>query len=142
KKNNQYISEFINGIISESEYITDTTATDGNTCSMYVNNGIATYINKSTKAVVTVNKFKKATYCPLHPKIVEMHRKEVRKLDRKEQVVLNKIEEYELESAVELAQLELRKHRTRSNNVKRECIMKIDLINGQKERLKSELAEV
>ncbi len=141
-KNKQYISEYINNLILESEYITDTTATDGNTCSMFVNDGIAIYIDKNNNTIVTVNKFKKATYCPLYPKIVEMHKKEIRKLDRKEQAVLNKIRTYDLESAVKLAQLELRKHKTRSNNVKRECMMSMDLIKGQKGKLKSELDEV
>lgn len=67
---------------------------------------------------------------------------EIRKLDRKLNSLKKKLEEYKHVSDVECSQLQLRKYKTRSKNVKLECEAKITNIRLQLNTYEKEIDEI
>lgn len=129
------VTNNVRNLIKNSKFITETTAKDGNRCYMFASKGIAYFIDKGLRTVVTINKFESMPHNPIHSKAKELYQKEIRKLDRSERARMKQLELLKLESNYEIAELMLKMHKTKSESVKLAC-------KGRQEALKMRVDEL
>lgn len=115
------VNKYIRNQLANADYIGVTTANDGNMCHMFINRGIALYLDKSLETVVTINKFDKIPQNMLQDKIKNLFQKEFRKLDRSEKAKLKQLglQKYEIE--LEIAELKLKEYKSKSESLKLAC---------------------
>jgi len=75
-------------------------------------------------------------------KVKDLYSTEIRKLDRSFNALKKRIEEFNLHSAVEHAQLQLRIHKTKSKSVKLSCEARMTAIHLTRMAYESELKEI
>lgn len=132
----------IKGLLKKSKLIGMQLSENGTPSVLFAYKRHGFYLSRDLKTVLTVNRFESVTYEPLKNKIAELHAKEIRKLERKESCKSKRLKLIELECQVELAELKLRYHKSRSESVKLSCQCRIKAINERLQELKEEINEL
>jgi hypothetical protein len=130
---------YFRGVLKKATCIGETICSKGNPAILYAHHHVAIYLSLDLTTIYTVNKFDTVSFEPLKNKIYQLHRKEFNKLDRTIKCKISRLKMYKLESAIELAQLEYRRIKTRSQNV-RDCSNKrIEEIREQIKKMELEI---
>lgn len=101
----------------------------GNPAILYAIGRIGIYVSTDYKEIVTVIKQESVTYEPIKEKVRELHAKEIRKIKRKEYTCKRRLEDDTYNINVELAQLKLRHHKSRSESVKLACQARMNALD-------------
>jgi gamma-glutamylcyclotransferase (GGCT)/AIG2-like uncharacterized protein YtfP len=111
---------------------------------LYTINKIAIITTLDLAEIKTVYRREDVTikYEPIRKKMCEFHDKELRKLNRRESSMVKKLELLKLETQVEIAQLNLRLHKTRSQAVKNVCKARANAINERIHEIESEINQI
>ncbi|TCJ00011.1 hypothetical protein [Cytobacillus praedii] len=115
---------------------------DGSPCILYANGRVGMYVSLDHTEMKTVIKHESVTYEPIKSKVAELHAKEFRKIARKETTYKRRLENSILEVNLEIANLELRKHRTRSISVKNACEARIAALRLHIKEKEDEIEEI
>ncbi|WP_025846576.1 hypothetical protein [Brevibacillus agri] len=129
--------------IRKATYITEVTGADGKSGTLYAYNG-ACYIvryDDDVPIIVTVYKTEPAVTA-IRNKVYELVTKELRKIERKERDTERRVAIKKAELAVEVAQINLRKVRSRSASVRAACQARINALNAAIAELDAELRGV
>jgi DNA repair exonuclease SbcCD ATPase subunit len=78
----------------------------------------------------------------LRNQYIKLGTKEIRKLNRREQTLHKRLEEYQLEYDVQMALLNKRMYKTRSNNVRKVCKTEKKQLNSSLNTLKQQIRDV
>ncbi|PAD70532.1 hypothetical protein CHH83_01655 [Bacillus sp. 7586-K] len=109
---------------------------------LYANGRMGIYVSTDYKEVRTVIKRESVTYEPIKNVVAEIHAKELRKLSRKEKACKNRLEEERIEVNLEIAKLERRLFRTRSEAVKMACKARINALNIHIKEKEDEIEQI
>lgn len=109
---------------------------------LYAYDGLAIYLTLDLTKVKTVIQRTELNYQPIREKVVELHKKELRKVERIEQMKKKRLRLEKLRINIELARLEYRKETTRSKNVKAQCDKEIKEYKSYIKSLESELDKI
>lgn len=127
------VVKFIHKNLIQAEYIGQITDTEGNDSHFFVRNKIGFHLSLDLRLIYTVIKIEdKIAPSPINDKVKELIHKEFRKLDRKEKAELKKFELFKREANYKIAEVSLRKYKTKSLSVKMSCEA---LINALQESL-------
>jgi hypothetical protein len=146
-KDTTYALNFVKDIIKNGEYLGEhfggSPNDESELCSMFVAKGIMVIVN-SKMEVVTVMKKEDHTYFHdrLRNQYIKLGTKEIRKLNRREQTLHKRLEEYQLEYDVQMALLNKRMYKTRSNNVRKVCKTEKKQLNSSLNTLKQQIRDV
>lgn len=142
KRNKEEALGHFRGILRQAQKIGETTCEKGNRTILYAYQRHAVYLSLDLTTIITVNRFENTTYEPIKDKMVSIHRKEFNKLERQERSTEKKLKLLQLESAIEIAQLNYRSIKTRSQNVKKECSYRIEELEAQLKNMEEELHKI
>lgn len=117
-------------------------AEDGGEAILFAIGRCAIYVSLDYKEIKTVRRQETVTYEPIKNLVAEIHAKELRKLTRKENACKRKLHETKLEVKLEIAQLELRMHRTKSIAVKNACQARINALNIHMKEKEDEIQKI
>ncbi|WEG18679.1 hypothetical protein PQ478_09380 [Alkalihalophilus pseudofirmus] len=127
--NDSIIIGNIRALLKRAEFIGESVCEEkGNISLLYAVDRIGIYLSTDKKEVITVIKKETVTYKPLRDKMLELHKKEFRKLHRKECARRKRLEGLLLDCEVEIAELKRRKFKTRSQAVRNACDCRISAI--------------
>lgn len=115
---------------------------DGTETILYAHGRTAVYLSLDLKTIITVNKFEYVSYQPIKDKVEALHRKEFKKLERIEKSKIRKLNDIKLKYAIEIAQLNYRQKRTRSNQVREYCESRKKEINIMFAEFEKEISEI
>lgn len=122
------------GVIEDAETHTS--------CHLYANNKIAIILSLDYKTIVTVYKADTITYDPLKEKVLELHRKRFNRFTITEKAKTRKLERLRLECKVEVANCQLRSHKTKSVAVKNACVARINAIHQTLNEYEKEIEDL
>jgi hypothetical protein len=120
-KDRNSVLGFLRKVLKEAICLGEVLDEDENWSVLYAKNRIAIYLSLDLKTIITVNRFENVTFEPIKEKLKGLCEKELRKLRRKERCLVRRNERELLKCKVELAELDLRAYKTRSNNVRKQC---------------------
>ena len=123
-------AEFICEVVDEER---------GNPALLYAYQGVNFYLSPNKTMVYTVINNKSNIYNPLRKELIHMHKRRLNHFQIKEKACKKKIELKTLEANVEISNLKLRMHKTRSITVRNECEKRIKEINESLNLVKKEL---
>lgn len=141
-KDRQSVLGYCRSLLGKAKRIGVVTSEDGNEAVLYAGDRHAFFLTLDEQKIVTVSRHEHVTFKPIKEKLALLHEKEIRKLERKEHALQKKIELAKLEAQVEIAELKLRIHKTRSEAVKNACQAKIKAIEQTLEEMNKELNEI
>lgn len=133
---------YFKGLLPKAKRIGLQTAKDGGQSILYANGRVGIYVSTDHKEIKTVLKQDVVSFEPIKAKVAELHAKEFRKLTRKENAQEKRLQDSIFEVNAEVASLELRKHKTRSQAVKIACQAKINALKIHINEMKEELAHL
>jgi hypothetical protein len=136
-------SKYIKERIGNSKFIGEVACEQGGNSYMYVyDRKTAIYVSTDLQVIKTILDLEdQGHYVGLRSKIESMYQKEFRKVDRLEKARLNKLKLLELKNGAEVAVLKLRIFKTRSQNVKNECLLMIDSLQNEIEQCRNEIEQ-
>lgn len=135
------VEKYLHKHLAEAEYIGRVRSTDGNEGEMFVKDKFCFQLSPdSLDTIITVVKIEnKMKQIPAQEKVKRLIFKEFRKLHRTECARIRQLNEYKLESEVEISNLKLRKYRTKSDAVKMSCTARIKAVQMRLNELESEI---
>jgi hypothetical protein len=150
-KDTTYGLKVVKDIVNNGEYLGEHFSGDSfdnykydDKCSMFVGKGTMVVVNNKTFDVVTVMQKEDHTY--FHDKLkqqyIKLGSKEIRKLNRREQTLHKRLEEFKLDYDVQMALLNKRMYRTRSRNVITECKKSKEILDRQINCIKEDIRQV
>lgn len=132
----------IRGMLRRGTKIGRVTSEEGEEAVLYACEKVGIFLDLKLSKVVTVYKREGITYEPLKHKVIELHRKEFNKLDRLERTKQKFLRLEKLRINVELSQLEYRIAKTRSLNVKEECVERVRELKEYISSIEKELEKI
>ncbi len=115
----------------------------GNEGYLYGIDQIAIIVSIDLKEIKTVyRKGSVSVYEPIRNTLCELHKKELRKLERKEQTCLKRLTVYKYESAIEKSELEYRIYKTKSPSIKMVCKARIKALDERLVELENEIDQI
>ena len=96
---------------------------------MFASDRRAIYLSENYNLIVTVTTHEAVTYAPLRTTLLELHKKQIRKLDRKQRAKEKRLSTLKDDFKVDLALAERRLNRTRSQAVVNACKSNIQAIH-------------
>lgn len=115
---------------------------EGKESHLYSYNNIGYYLTMDKKKVATIMIHNKISYAPLKKNMIELHKKEIRKLTRAEVARLKRFDEFKLKMQMEVSALEYKIHRSRSKRAKNTYMNMIDQWNQQHKELEDEIVNI
>lgn len=120
---------YFRSVLKSAKEIGVQTANNGGEAILFAKDRIGIYVSTDYKEIRTVIKRDTITYEPIKAKVAELHAKEIRKITRKEYTCKKRLQDEIYEINVKKAELELRKHKSRSKSVKMACQANINALN-------------
>lgn len=143
------VTSFVRKLLLTSDHLGRVASIDGHESEMYINNKYSFHVCPESLCVKTVLKYDKLPYNPAQSKVKSLLHKEFRKLNRCEQAKLKRLKLHKLEVASEIADLELKIFKTKSQSVKLACKGRIAALRqsltdfeNEIERIKTEKRQV
>ncbi|MGG3890190.1 hypothetical protein [Metabacillus fastidiosus] len=133
---------YFRSVLSKARKIGITVDKDGKENILYASGRIAVHVSLDLKVIVSVNKHESVTYEPMKRIFIEIHAKELRKLNKRKNTCSRRLEETILESNIKIAELKLRIHKTKSPSVKISCAANIKAIEIYIDELKEEIRNI
>ncbi|MEJ3719290.1 hypothetical protein WGM54_14820 [Paenibacillus polymyxa] len=144
-KNKKMATDYVKKLLKSSEYIGLISDKDGVDADFYVyNNEIAILIRPNTTMVATIYSIDRDNRQSIgfRNKVVELYKKELRKIHRLEIARRRKTEVLEAKNEAEIAALKYKRLRTRSENVKKECNNIIANLHNEIWNMKKEIKDI
>lgn len=141
-KNNSETTKIIRSYLKDAKYIGIVLDEDNKEGRLYAHNGVAYYITLDKKCLMTVTKETKTRVSLLQNKVIDLYKKEIRKLTRKESARLKRLYELELKNKMDVATLEYKIHRSRSPKAKAEYNKQIEQLNKEFELMQKEIDDI
>lgn len=129
-------------MLKTSTYAGEVVDEQRKTSHMFVSEKKAIYLSEDLKDINTVMYHSQVSYTPLKRVLLDLHRKEIRKLTRKEKARLKKLDILKDDCSIELAILNRRMKRTRSESVKNQCMIRTKAIEQTLNEYESEIIEI
>ena len=141
--NDSQILGNLRNLLSKSVYIGEVIEEEHRkTSHMFVSERRGIYLNKELTEIVTVIMHEYVTHVPLKRVMLDLHKKELRKLDRKERSRLKHLESLRDDCDVDLAILKRRLKRTRSESIRLSCQAKINAIKQTVNEYEEEIKRI
>lgn len=141
-KNKISALNFTRNMLKSSEYIGIVADKEGADSHMYsYNHDIAIHISIDCEAIKTIYKIDRdnRTFLSFRNSIEDIYKKEFRKIHRAELAKRRKLEYIKVKNEAEIASLKFRRHKTRSENVKKECDDLIAKLQREISEIQSEI---
>ncbi|MET3508290.1 hypothetical protein [Halalkalibacter oceani] len=132
----------IRALLKRSEEICETVDEDGKPAILFAVERVAIYLTLDYKTVITIIRHEQVTYMPIKSKLLELHKKEIKKLERREKARIRRLEDLTIDCNVEIAELKRRIHRTKSESVKKACEARISAIRATIKEYKHEIKSI
>lgn len=143
------VAEYIANHLKNARYVGIVPADDGNESHLYSYNGIGVHVSLDFTNINTVIEYREQFMHELFKevedlqrKIIDLQLKEMRKLTRKRKSAKKKKIENKLDLQVELAELERKMFKTKSEKVKERCLTRIEEINKIIDKQENEVATI
>lgn len=141
KKEFEWISN-IRSSLAHAKYVGVVPDDEGRDSHLYACGKVGYYVSMDKKSLVTVIPEDKTIESPVQTKILELYRKELRKLTRKESARLKKLYELEIRNKMEVATLEYKIFRSRSENAKKVYREQIEQLNIEFTEMQNEIDDI
>lgn len=122
------VRKHIRELIANATYIGRTMSTTETECEMFANDSYGFHLSTDLKKVVTIIKFEKMPHNPVLEKVKMVVHREFKKIEKAEITQTRKLELHMHEAAVEIANLRLRKYKSRSEAVRMSCDARINAL--------------
>lgn len=132
----------IKSMLKKAKCIGLVTDEEGRESVLYAHGRTGIHISPDLNKVITVIRQDVVSFEPIKNKMTELLEKEIRKLTRKENARVRQLTELKYEAKCEVAELELRSFRSRSQSVKMACQSRIKAIEISLEQLEQEITEI
>lgn len=122
-------------LLGSAKYMGLSVCEFGNKSHLYQAGRVAIHLDINLSEIVTLYQIDKKTYIPeeipfpLKNKLVKLYEVEINKYKRQENRMNKQLEEMKLNLNLEIAQLQLKIHRTKSAAVKNSCLARIKAIS-------------
>jgi hypothetical protein len=121
---------YIRSRLSQASYIGVVADEDsGKPSHLFANGRTAFHLSLDLKNIITVYKCEKVTYEPIKNKVLDLHKKKFNRYAISEKAKQRKLDQLRLEADVQIAECNLRKHKTRSESVRLACEARVNAIN-------------
>jgi hypothetical protein len=141
-QSDKQIAGELKGMLKKSKLIGRQVSEEGNEAILFAHGRTGLFLSPCLKTVVTVTRHETVTYEPLKNKLVELHAKEYRKLERKENARLKQLVTAKLEAEMEISQCKYRSHRTKSIAIKNVCQARINAVTLHIQELENEITNI
>ena len=126
-------------LLRNSKYVSEIIDEQNKLSYLFVNDKKAIYLSEDFKEINTVMVHTNVSYSPLKEILIDLHKKEIRKITRRENAKVRKLNDLKDDLAIELAILKKRVKRTRSEIVKQSCNCRIKAIYQTVEQYETEI---
>lgn len=138
-QNNAHATGFFREKLRDATRVGETLSRDGNESILYANDGVGMHLSPDLEKVITVCIYNPLLYDPIKDKVKFLYDKELRKISRAERAKMRRMNYIKAELQIELAELNLRSLRTRSQAVRDSCQARTNAIQYHLQELEREV---